>query len=59
MGKFDVMVVSDIAVEEAETEAPLTLFGLIHPRTGKEALYLWLAKRARNSTRFRTLTVRK
>ena len=36
MGKFDVMVVSDIAVEEAETEAPLTLFGLIHPRTGKE-----------------------
>ena len=38
MGKFDVMVVSDIAVEEAETEAPLTLFGLIHPRTGKEVV---------------------
>ena len=45
MGKFDVMVVSDIAVEEAETEAPLTLFGLIHPRTGKEVVclhvFLW------------------
>ena len=42
MGKFDVMVVSDIAVEEAETEAPLTLFGLIHPRTGKEVVCVTL-----------------
>jgi len=47
MGKFDVMVVSDIAVEEAETEAPLTLFGLIHPRTGKEALYAVAGKESK------------
>ena len=41
MGKFDVMLVSDVAVVEAETEAPLTLFGLLHPRTGKEVRILY------------------
>ena len=36
MAKFDVLVVPDLAVKEAEAEAPLTLFGLNHPRTGLE-----------------------
>ena len=36
MAKFDVLVVPELAVKAAEVEAPLTLFGLNHPRTGLE-----------------------
>ena len=36
MTKFDVLVVPDEAVKGADSEAPLTLFSLNHPRTGNE-----------------------
>jgi len=39
MAKFDVLVVPELAVKAAEVEAPLTLFGLNHPRTGLEAVF--------------------
>jgi len=39
MTKFDVVVVPDAAVNGADSDAPLTLFSLNHPRTGSEVLY--------------------